>query len=200
MKGVGAQDDSGTKIVMLLDSSGSMNNIRDDVIGSVNSFVEQQQKQKLDDKATFSLAQFDSKMRWIWDNVPLAQVKSLVAKDYVVNGGTALLDSIGDTIARHDNDRDVVLVICTDGQDNESRRFSQKQIKELLARKKADAGWDVIYLSCDEAGFAAGHALGVGAGDNLRVAKAAMSSNISYAMSSVVCNKRVAKSIAKSTQ
>jgi hypothetical protein len=193
---IGADDDA--RIVLLLDQSGSIHDIQNDLIGSVNAFIEQQQKQGLDDKATFTLATFSDKVTWKIIDVPLAQVKPLKVDEYVPRGGTALLDILGDTIVRYNHVKDLVLTVVTDGQDTSSRRYTKAQIAEMLARKKADAGWEVIYLSCDEAGFAAGQALGVAPADNMRVAKSAMSENISFAMSSAVCGKRTQKSIAKS--
>src|SRR4051812_8719834 len=60
--GDGKADD--VKIVMVLDSSGSMASIRDDIIGSVNSFLDQQKKLLVNDNATFSLLQFGQVIRW----------------------------------------------------------------------------------------------------------------------------------------
>ena len=48
----------GTHIHVILDRSGSMSSIKDDIIGGFNEFLQQQKK--LDDACTLSLVQFDS--------------------------------------------------------------------------------------------------------------------------------------------
>jgi hypothetical protein len=48
-----------THITVILDRTGSMESIRDDIIGGFNAFLEEQQK--LPGKATMTLVQFDSR-------------------------------------------------------------------------------------------------------------------------------------------
>jgi Mg-chelatase subunit ChlD len=187
---------SDIKIVMILDASGSMKEIRFDMIGSINTFIEQQKELRLvNETATFSLFQFGQVMRWIYFDVPLAQIMPLSAKQYEVTGSTPLYDSIGDVCTKFEAYRDVIIVIVTDGQENVSKRFTQSQIKKLIAQRTTEVGWEFIYLSCDAEGFAAGNALGMN--DNMQVEKRTLSGNVGSHCSSGVCERRKVKSGSK---
>jgi len=191
----GADDDD--KIVMVLDSSGSMQTIKQDIIGSVNEFIAQQQKLPDSASSTFSLLQFGAKLHWVTTDVALSSITPLTDAQYKIGGGTPLFDGIGTAIETFDRFRGVSVVIVTDGEENTSTRFTQAQVKEMMAKKKAEADWDFVYLSADEAGFKAGAALGVS--NNMCASKEGMSAAMSSGMSSAVFAKRVQKSAAASS-
>jgi Mg-chelatase subunit ChlD len=159
----GAPDDS--KIVMVLDASGSMNTVKADIVGSINGFLDAQ-KTITEDKPTFSLLQFGHVNHWRFVDVPLETIPAFEAHMYEVAGGTPLFDSIGAAIETFDRFNDVSLVIITDGADNTSSFFTRERIRDMIAQKKAEQNWDIIYLCADESGFAAGAAMGVTSNTN----------------------------------
>ncbi len=84
-----------THITVILDRTGSMESIRDDIIGGFNAFLDEQQK--LPGKATMTLVQFDSQDPYevICRFAPVAEVPKLDRNVYVPRASTPLLDAIG---------------------------------------------------------------------------------------------------------
>jgi uncharacterized protein YegL len=146
-------------IHVILDRSGSMQSIRDDVIGGFNSFVEEQKK--LPGEATITLVQFDDQDSYevINDFAPLHEVKEFTRTTFVPRGSTPLLDAIGRGIndcesklgrmADWDLPKKVIFCIITDGQENMSKEFNHTQIMEMI-RNQRDKKWEFVFMSCDE--------------------------------------------------
>ncbi len=150
------------KIIMLLDESGSMENIRSDIIGSVNSFIYQQSM--LDEKSTdtFSLIKFSSNITTVIDNELIINVKKINDDQYFPYRNTALYDAIGFTITNNASYNDVMLVIITDGMDNASKEYRNIDvIKKMLKEKEEKNNWKIVYLSADLSTVDQGNNLGI---------------------------------------
>jgi len=148
-----------THITVILDRTGSMESIRDDIIGGFNAFLEEQQK--LPGKATMTLVQFDSQYPYevICRFAPVSKVPKLDRNVYVPRASTPLLDAIGRGI----NDLEaslgsvddklqpakVVVAIVTDGQENASREFNKAQIVKMIEEKTKKNDWQFVFLSSD---------------------------------------------------
>lgn len=148
-----------THITVILDRTGSMESIRDDIIGGFNAFLEEQQK--LPGKATMTLVQFDSQDPYeiICRFALASEVPKLDRNVYVPRASTPLLDAIGRGI----NDLEasmgqmgdeaqpskVVLAIVTDGQENASREFNKAQIVKMIEEKTKKNDWQFVFLSSD---------------------------------------------------
>lgn len=148
------------EIVVILDRSGSMASIRDDVIGSFNTFLKEQQEVK--GAANLSLIEFDHQYKVVYDAEPIDKVKPLTLETYVPRGSTALNDAIGDTLTTmfKEGPKRAVISIITDGQENSSIKFKTDQIKSMI--KDAEGrGWQVNYLAANQDAFAVGSTLGV---------------------------------------
>src|SRR3990167_6944268 len=92
-----------TMICLILDRSGSMHGRENDVIGGVNSFIEEQKK--LPDPASIAFVRFDTEAIERFRAMgPLSEVQPLTLADYQPRGGTPLLDAVGTTIAKLDDD------------------------------------------------------------------------------------------------
>lgn len=147
-----------THITLILDRSGSMSDIRNDIIGGVNSFFDDQRA--IEHPITATLVQFDGKAPYevIAENVTLDNVPTLTSNIYQPRGNTPLLDAIGkgihsltqhlDTLSQESKPADVVFVIVTDGQENSSKEFTRAHITDLI-KAKEDNGWKFIFLSSD---------------------------------------------------
>lgn len=147
-----------THITLILDRSGSMSDITDDIIGGVNRFFDAQRKSDL--PATATLVQFDSQdpFEVLAENVTLDKVPPLSQSNYQPRASTPLLDAIGTGIHRLSAHLDmhtpetkpdaVVFVIVTDGMENASTTFTRAHITDLIKAKK-DAGWEFVFLSSD---------------------------------------------------
>lgn len=157
------------EIICIIDRSGSMQEIRDDAIGSFNSFLEKQKQ--IGNDALVTIVLFDDRYELIHNATKIANVKPLTSSTYVPRGTTALYDAIGRTIAEIDarlpqrpegkpNDN-ITIAILTDGHENSSREFTQKQIFHLIESRTKNRDWDFIYLSADPDAFDAAGDIGI---------------------------------------
>lgn len=80
------------------------------------------------------------------DRVKLTDIKPMTDREYTVRGCTALIDAIGGAIyhignvhkyARpEDVPEHTVFVITTDGMENASHLYNNKQVKDMIERQK----------------------------------------------------------------
>ena len=146
-------------IAVILDRTGSMESIRDDIIGGFNAFLKQQQAEP--GKATLTLVQFDSQDPYevICKFKPIGKVPQLTRYTYIPRANTPLLDAMGRGIndldatlakmpAKARPDR-LVMVIITDGQENSSREFNKAQVEKLIKARQEKDGWQFVFLSAD---------------------------------------------------
>ena|ERR1700759_2404450 len=153
------------EIICITDRSGSMQTIRDDVIGGFNSFLKEQKAVPGEAKITFT--QFDSDYEVVYQAKPIQEAPDLDAATFVPRGNTALMDAIGRTlntqgerIAKDGWAEKVIVCIITDGQENSSREFKQPQIKEMIEHAQKN-GWSFIFLAANQDAFAVGASYGI---------------------------------------
>lgn len=159
-----------THIAIVLDRSGSMESIRDDVVGGFNAFLASQQA--VEGQATLTLVQFDSQdpHEVLFDHAPIKAVRPLGRQDFVPRGCTPLLDAVGRTLLATElwlaqqpvdtRPEQIVFVIITDGQENASREFNLARVRGLIQAKEA-LGWQVVFLSADLGAFHEAGELGI---------------------------------------
>lgn len=155
-------------ICLILDRSGSMAGREADVIGGVNTFIEEQKK--LPDPASIAMVRFDSEgVERFRKMGSLAEAQPLTAADFVPRGGTPLLDAIGKTLVDLDGDwkaeqpERAILVIVTDGQENASREFTKPKIREMIQARQDSGKWAIIYLGANVDAFAEAGTMGIAA-------------------------------------
>ena len=138
-------------IHFLLDRSGSMESCLKDTIGGFNAFVREQAP-----TSTLSLYLFNNTFEIVYENKKIKDVEKL---DFRPRGGTALLDSIAQTIEQVEKNNtqrwadldDVgnVIVILTDGEENSSTKYTKGEINDMIATKKAQ-GWKFVFLGANQ--------------------------------------------------
>lgn len=158
------------KIIFVIDESGSMQGTESDVIGGFNNFIEQQ-KLHHQGKITFSLYKFNSYWSRILNDLPIEEIRPLTSGDYTPGGLTALYDTIGNAIADIENQSKytksehkasmVMMVIITDGQENASREYDSRKIKQMIQELEQSENWQFIYLGTDLENFADADTLGL---------------------------------------
>lgn len=180
-------------ITVLLDRTGSMQDIRDDVIGGFNAFLAAQQAEPT--PATMTLVQFDSQDPYevLQAAAPIAQVPPLTAETYVPRASTPLYDAIGRgildleaTVARlpeAERPSKVVCVIVTDGHENASREFDRGKVLVLIEAKRA-LGWEFMFLSADPTSFDDAEQFGIKAGARLHFRKSAQGTHSAWGSAS----------------
>lgn len=143
-------------LYVLLDRSGSMASMADDVIGGFNRLLADQQADGAD--ARMTLVQFDSEtpQQVVADAVPIAEMVSLDAATFVPRGATPLLDATGILLGRAANRaaqratkglaaEAIVVVSITDGHENSSSEFTLPVVRRLVGAHIA-AGWTFVFL------------------------------------------------------
>lgn len=175
------------KVIMILDQSGSMQNIRDNIRNSVNKFIDEQRDIAPEGKEDrFTLLKFSDVVvkPYTINNQLMADVKTLAVEDYIPSGGTALFDAIGLTITDFKNEEDVLMVIVTDGKNNASRTFKTREsIQELISKQKEEKNWTFLYLSTDIDTFEQGQGIGISGATDSRMESACQ--NIAIGSSSL---------------
>ncbi len=148
-----------TDITLVVDRSGSMQEIQSDAEGGVNAFIQEQSKHE--GEALLTLVQFDTEYEFVHRGLPISQVPHY---HLLPRGGTALLDAVGRAISEtgqrlakmNEADRPglVVVVVMTDGEENSSREFSKEKVKEMTEHQQQVYNWQFIFLGANQDAFA----------------------------------------------
>ena len=158
-------------ISVLLDRSGSMSAIADDVVGGFNSFLEEQRQHP--GAARLTLVQFDTNEPFdvVIDGEDLDGVSDLEPGAYIPRGGTPLLDAVGALIASIDAEiaaradrglpiEDQLVVIITDGQENSSIEHTRASVEAMIDERR-DRAWTFAFLGANQDIFAEAGSIGV---------------------------------------
>lgn len=146
-------ENTSTHLIVVVDRSGSMSSIRDDMVGGLESFLETQRA--LPGQLTVDWVQFDNTAEFLYRGVPAADVHVTLEP----RGMTALYDAIGlalnDFGARYDamaveaRPTNVQVVIVTDGEENNSTEYSTATIRGLIEANTA-RGFEFVYLGANQ--------------------------------------------------
>lgn len=147
--------------LIILDKSGSMSSIANAAISGFNETIggiRSAQKQFGDTQEHFvSLMVFcDCDKSFIYDNVPIADVKELTSKEYRPCCCTPLYDAMGISLnkllndIKNNPDATAVVTIITDGLENASKEYRLADIKALVERLKNDEGWNFSYIGTNQ--------------------------------------------------
>lgn len=155
-----------TEIVIIMDRSGSMMMIRNDMEGGLKSFLEDQKK--LDGECKITFARFDDKYELVFEDRDINEVGELQLEP---RGLTALYDAIGKTVnsvgarlaATPESERPstVLVQIITDGLENASREFTADAIKTMITRQQSVYNWQFVYLGANQDAFDVAHHIGI---------------------------------------
>lgn len=184
-----------TEIVVVLDRSGSMTSIQDSTVQGFNTFILEQKNSE--GEAFVTLVQFDDRYELNYKSVPVKDVKDLiVGETFVPRGYTALLDAIGKTIDELQTDRDVVFVIITDGDENQSRTYKAEAIKKMIEMHETEKGWKFVFMGANQDAITTANTFGISGNNALTYS--ADNEHVTAAYASVgsnIANFRSAKSV-----
>ena len=155
-----------TDITLVVDRSGSMEEVREDAEGGVNAFIAEQSKEP--GEALLTLVQFDTEYEFLHKGVPIAQVTKY---QLTPRGMTALLDAVGrainetgERLAKMDEAARpglVVFVVMTDGLENSSKEFTKDRLKEMIERQQKEYHWHFTFLGANQDAFAEAGDMGI---------------------------------------
>jgi len=183
-----------TLITTILDRSGSMTNIRADMIGGFNEFIKAQRKTP--GKTRWTMYQFDGQdpHELVYSGKKGRNVPKLGSTDapFDPRGRTPLHDAIGYVLPRVKPKKGQlsVVVIITDGYENASKEFTNKDIKKLI-KKREDKGWQFVFLGADQDAYATAVDLGIMAGSTYTFASTGASTRaVADSMTTAVSSYR----------
>ncbi len=168
---------------ILLDRTGSMQDIWDEALTSVNAYAEALGEGDGALRTSVTLAVFDAQNGLQFDvlrkKVPATGWRKVTTAEASPRGMTPLYDAIGRivSIAEQDNPKKAVLVIMTDGEENSSREITQAGARAALDRARAK-GWEVVFLGAEFAKFTDAGAMGVASEKTMAVGKDGMTSTM----------------------
>ena len=147
--------------LIILDKSGSMNSIAKAAISGFNETVggirSAQERFKDTQEHFVSLMIFcNCEKTFVYDKVPVAEVKELTSKEYRPCCCTPLFDAMGISLnalyndIKDKEDATAMVTVITDGLENASKEYSGTAIKTLVERMKNDEGWNFAYIGTNQ--------------------------------------------------
>ena len=147
--------------LIILDKSGSMSTIANAAIAGFNETVggiRSAQKQFADSQEHYvSLLTFCAcSKEYVYDCVPVDEVKNLTPRDYQPCCSTPLYDAMGMGIndllkkTKDMKNASVVVTIITDGMENASHEYSGSAIKALVDKMRDLYGWTFAYIGTNQ--------------------------------------------------
>jgi len=161
-----------TYVVMILDRSGSMEMMRKEAIDVYNEQIKTVKEMTDDHEVYMSLITFSTVVDGavIWNEGVENLKEKLDESSYVPDGLTALMDALGTTITRldeevkvkEDDDTSFLIITISDGQENNSKIWNTgtklaDKIKELTDRGM----WTFTYLGTNQDVALAGRNLNI---------------------------------------
>jgi len=149
-------DDTLTAIQLVVDRSGSMDVIRTDAEGAINSFIDDQKKEP--GRCLVRLTEFDSEINVA---VALTDIAEVPRYRLEPRNMTALYDAIGmsivsfggllDKMEEGERPGHVLFVIVTDGFENHSTEYKDPAIiKKMIEKQHDQFAWEFIYLAANQ--------------------------------------------------
>jgi hypothetical protein len=138
-----------TVILIILDESRNMIDMKDDVIDGFNLLIEKQLEIK-NDKARVYLIKYNSKVNIIHDGVDLNNVLVFDEKNYIPEGDNVLYDAVGTGIKVVENTKKpserVIVIIITDGKVNDSEKISNQDLNDIISAKTKSEDWTILFI------------------------------------------------------
>lgn len=163
--------------LIIIDASGSMSNLVNDVKGGIKQTFEDIKQADKDPslfkhttkkkKSRTIVYDFSEKPVLLCDEADSEKLDPSIAENYKTRGSTALYDAIGEAFALiPPNEKKVMVTIITDGEENASHKFSGAQIKEIIEAKKAN-GWAILFIGADEKCINIARGIGISGGNTM---------------------------------
>lgn len=144
-----------TDLNIILDRSGSMSTIKEDMIGGIEEFLRKESQSG--DETKVSLFSFDDQFETVFEE---KDINGDIVVDIIPRGSTALMDAVGKTTAiveeriskKEESERPnrVLFMVITDGYENSSREYNASSVKDVISRKRENEAWDFIFLGAGE--------------------------------------------------
>ena len=166
------EDTKHTILALVLDRSGSMSAMGNEVEGGANAYLDAQRKADVEDGARTSIVMctFGNSVETVHNNADLTTVSPVTHAQVAPRGRTALYDGIGEALGKTaaivnglDTRPSVSVFILTDGQENASRWYSKEMIAAEITKlqKPENGSWDFYFAAANQDAMTAGGGLGM---------------------------------------
>lgn len=152
-----------TLVVVLLDQSGSMHQMKDAALESLNGLITSQKERP--DGLRFSLMFFNARsIQLIHDAVSIKGIAHIRPDQFNPDSGTPLLDATARAMAhamqKKTADEQVMIVIITDGLENQSVEWTKHNLFAWI-QEKQDAGWEFMFFGANQDAWAVAQDMGM---------------------------------------
>lgn len=147
-------DPNYTALLLIVDRSGSMQSIRDEMVGALTALLDDQAAEP--GMLTVDVVIFDHEILRTHTLVSPAAVDI----DLVPRGSTALHDALGIAVTdfgatlaalpEHARPSTVQVVVVTDGHENASQEWTADAVRQLVRRQIEIYSWDFVYLGANQ--------------------------------------------------
>lgn len=146
---------------LILDKSGSMSSHYEQTLSGLNEkllSIKNIQQRNPEIPVFLSLTLFSDRPELAFEDRPASDLWEMTSSDYVLDGMTGLLDAVGTVIERveflhgkdiRDENANAMIVIFTDGMENASRRFTNKEIAERIRMLESTGKWAFAFVGAD---------------------------------------------------
>lgn len=159
----------GSLFVLILDESGSMGRFHNDTIEGVNTLIQSQKDDPI--KTDMKIVKFQGGNISTIRQGDADNIEPMSKMDYTPSGGTNLYDAIGQTINevneylstfKKGKEPSVIFQITSDGEENQSRKFNQGDVKALV-ESAVGAGWMFTYVGANIDAYKGAGSIGINA-------------------------------------
>jgi hypothetical protein len=145
--------------VIIMDRSGSMETMGDEPLQAINEYLKTQ-RVSCQENDKVSLYTFNNECKQEWFLLPVLDAPKLL-ESFNPSGTTALNDAVLEAINDHEDIKDVVIVIITDGMENASSiDYNGKMMIAKISEMKRK-GWKFVYLAANQNSFTVSRSMGV---------------------------------------
>jgi hypothetical protein len=184
----------------VMDRSGSMATICEDMENGFHQYIRDRmagEKNGHDEPFTdtITLWQFDDKHDEV---IHVATLDKALEWKLEPRGMTRLYDALGMAITREgerlakvpENERPglVIVLVVTDGKNNDSREYTQAQINDMITRQRNDYNWRFVFLGANQDVFEEGAKMGMSTSTSLGYAPTSRGVKMSWGSTSSVVN------------
>ena len=150
-------------IILILDESSSMSVHSKSYIQGVNAFISTQKQ--LNPMANFSFIKFSTIVNTLCIDSKMHTLPEFTIKHYEPWGVTSLYDAIGHGINLKYTNTDtpntnVIMIIITDGEDNNSFNYTIETITERIKNLKK-YGWEFVFIAANQNATRVGTKMGI---------------------------------------
>lgn len=138
-------------LLIVLDASGSMKSMGDEPIQAINIYIEEFKK-TADKTATVTFVTFNLLSQTHFKDLSIEKVDTIPTDIYKTWGGTSLNDTVCSTInttLESSKPNNKIMLIITDGLDNNSFKYKKVDAKNLIEMVESKYDWQVIFLGAN---------------------------------------------------